>query len=399
MAGSSTKVSYEALCGESIDTSPSEEEKQHMKTPLFVRTLSPAEQTRIEAGLRSSEAFTLRRSQILLASSRGQSPATIAKSLGCATQTVRNAIHAFDEIGLNCLKQESSRPKTVQAQFDQAKCEELRAMLHKPPQVFGKTTSLWTLQLATEVCFEQGLTEQQVSIETIRQALKRLGVGWRRAKHWITSPDPEYIRKKQRRDALIALAQRCQWEIGYVDEVWCRLSQPHLHSWSEQDKPLRLQELSKEKDDPDPKALACYGMLSATSQQMFLRFVAGRPVSVVTIEFLQWLCEQVKNQGRHALLLIWDNASWHVSKRVRTWLQEHNQAVQQEACAEKVGVRIIPCWLPVKSPWLNRIEPKWVHGKRAIVEPARVLTAQELKQRVCDYFGCELLEPLTQEVS
>jgi transposase len=167
-----------------------------MKAPMYVRALSPAEQSGIEAGLRSSDAFTLRRSQILLASSREQRPKEIARNLGCATQTVRNAIHAFEHEGLDCLKQESSRPKTVQAQFDQARCEALRALLHQRPQVFGKTTGLWTLELAAEVSFEQGLTEKQVSIETIRQALKRLGVGWQRAKHWITSPDPEYVRKK-----------------------------------------------------------------------------------------------------------------------------------------------------------------------------------------------------------
>jgi transposase len=89
-----------------------------MKAPMYVRALSPVEQERIEAGLRSSDAFTLRRSQILLASSRGQRPSEIARNLGCATQTVRNAIHAFEQEGLVCLKQESSRPKTVQAQFD-----------------------------------------------------------------------------------------------------------------------------------------------------------------------------------------------------------------------------------------------------------------------------------------
>jgi transposase len=167
-----------------------------MKAPMYVRALSPAEQAGIEAGLRSSDAFTLRRSQILLASSRKQRPSEIARNLGCATQTVRNAIHAYAQEGLACLKQESSRPKTVHAQFDQARCEALRALLHQRPQIFGKTTSLWTLDLAAEVCFEQGLTVNQVSIETIRQALKRLGVGWQRAKHWITSPDPDYVRKK-----------------------------------------------------------------------------------------------------------------------------------------------------------------------------------------------------------
>lgn len=91
-------------------------------------------------------------------------------SLRCATQTVRNTIHAFEQKGLACLKQESSRPKTVQAQFDQAKCEALRALLHQGPRTFGKATSQWTLELAAQVSFEQGLTVSQVSIETIRQA-------------------------------------------------------------------------------------------------------------------------------------------------------------------------------------------------------------------------------------
>jgi transposase len=371
-----------------------------MKAPIYVRALSPVEQAGIEAGLRSSNAFTLRRSQILLASSREQRPKEIAHNLGCATQTIRNAIHAFEQKGLECLKQESSRPKTVQAQFDQARCEALRALLHQSPRTFGKTTSCWTLELASEVCVEQGLTGSQVSLETIRLALKKLGVGWQRAKHWITSPDPEYVRKKQRRDALIALAQRYGWEIGYLDEVWwSRVSQPNMHSWSDQDDPLRLQELAVDKNDPDPKALACYGMLSAESGRMHLRFVSGRPVSQVTTDFLEWLCEQVHAQGRRVLLLIWDNASWHVSKQVRIWLREHNQMVIQEARTGKPGVRIIPCWLPIKSPWLNRIEPKWIHGKRAIVEPARLLTAQELRQRVCDYFACEQVELLPQKVA
>jgi hypothetical protein len=80
-------------------------------------------------------------------------------------------------------------------------------------------------------------------------------------------------------------------------------------------------------------------------------------------------------------VLIWDNASWHVSKQVKTWLREHNQMVLHEAKNGRQGVRIIP----------------WVHGKRAIVEPARLLTAQELRQRVCDYFGCEQGELLLQE--
>src|SRR5215210_1787343 len=167
-----------------------------MKAPLYVRTLSEVEAQTLAAGLRSPSAFTMRRCQILLASSRGQRPSEIARNLGCATQTVRNVINAFHSQGVNCLKAGSRRPKTVQPIFNQEKAEALRAILHQTPRAFGKSTSVWTLALAAQVCLEEGVTEREVSIERIRMALKHLGVGWQRAKDWITSPDPEYTRKK-----------------------------------------------------------------------------------------------------------------------------------------------------------------------------------------------------------
>ncbi len=147
--------------------------------------------------MRSPDAFTLRRCQILLASERGENAYGIARSLGCNPQTVRNAIHEFNEGGLKeALRQKSRRPHTVHRAFDPEQAEILREMLHQKPTKFGKDTSLWTLDLAAEVSFEEGLTESRVSGETVRTTLERLGVRWERAKRWITSPDPEYARKK-----------------------------------------------------------------------------------------------------------------------------------------------------------------------------------------------------------
>jgi transposase len=139
----------------------------------------------------------MRRCQILLASARGESPPKIARSLGCASQTVRNAIRAFNERGPDALTAGSSRPKRVYAAFDQQSAEALRQMLHRSPREFGYETSLWTLEIAADVAFEEGLTEERVSGETIRATLSRLlRVRWMRAKRWITSPDPLYERKK-----------------------------------------------------------------------------------------------------------------------------------------------------------------------------------------------------------
>jgi transposase len=158
--------------------------------------LTDAERQALEAGLRSPAAFTLRRCQILLASARRQTVPQIATALGCGEQTVRNAIHAFERDGLAALTPGSSRPRTIRPAFDPAAAERLKAVLHRSPRDFGHPTSVWTLPLAAATAYDQGLTTTRVSGETVRQTLARLDVRWRRAKHWITSPDPAYARKK-----------------------------------------------------------------------------------------------------------------------------------------------------------------------------------------------------------
>lgn len=149
-----------------------------------------------------------------------------------------------------------------------------------------------------------------------------------------------------------------------------------------------------DKADPEPAALCCYGTLRADNGQMLLRFVQGQPVSATTTEYLSWLSEYLSAKGAKVLLLVWDNAPWHVSKCVRSWIVEHNQAARTAQRCGKAGLRILVFNLPVKSPWLNPIEPKWVHGKKAIVEPTRKLSAAEVRARVCGYFDCEPLESL-----
>jgi transposase len=169
-----------------------------MPAPLFVRALTAEERATLQAGRRATEAFTLRRSQIVLASAEGHTPRQIARHLGCGDQTVRNVLRAFAREGLGCLQQKSSRPKTTKPQLDDTTAEKLRELLHTPPRALGRARSTWTLVLVAEVCAERGLTPYQVSDETVRTALRRLGINWKRAKHWITSPDPAYERKKRR---------------------------------------------------------------------------------------------------------------------------------------------------------------------------------------------------------
>jgi len=192
---------------------------------------------------------------------------------------------------------------------------------------------------------------------------------------------------------LIALAEtRADWAVGFEDEVWwSRVAAPGCAAWTPADAPLRLVERTVPKGEP--KALACYGLLvrgqpatadsaAAPADELWLRFVDGRPVSAITTQFLAWAAAQAAARGLTTLVWVWDNASWHLSHQVRAALRSHNQAAHRTG-----GVRIVPCWLPIKSPWLNPIEPKWTHGKRRVVEPARLLTAAELEDRVYAALG------------
>jgi transposase len=168
-----------------------------MRPPVTVRELTDKERERLEAGLDAQEVYEVRRCQILLASARGERAPHIAEMLGCTDQTVRNVVREFEQEGLEaCLTRGSSRPHTIHRKVAEVADEQLQALLHQSPRTFGKPTSVWTLELAAEVSFAEGISAERVSGETIRQAICRLGVRWTRAKAWITSPDPEYARKK-----------------------------------------------------------------------------------------------------------------------------------------------------------------------------------------------------------
>jgi hypothetical protein len=262
--------------------------------------------------------------------------------------------------------------------------------LHQSPRTFGKPRSTWTLELVAEVWFERGITPRRLTGEAVRVNLERMGINWKRAKFWMTSPDPRYAEKKARRDRLIALAARHPDRVlGFEDEVWwSRLAQPRMHAWTD-GSPMRVQLLKADDDDPDPDAICCYGLLRNDTGRVTVRFVEDRPVGDITIQFLSWASETVATEGKKVLIVVWDEASWHRADTVSSWVRMHNDRAKQTG-----GVRLVICELPVASPWLNNIEPCWTHAKKAIMEPDRKLTAQEITSRVCEHFGCELLSYL-----
>jgi len=138
-----------------------------------------------------------------------------------------------------------------------------------------------------------------------------------------------------------------EWITGFCDECWwSRLALPTLSSWAEEDKPLHLIQQSVEKDDPEPKAISCYGLYLPEISDTWLRLVDGKPVSSITRRFLGWCAEKREALDKKVRGLIWDNGSWHISKEVRCWLGKHNREVEKSGD----GVRILSCLSPKQSP-------------------------------------------------
>jgi transposase len=307
-----------------------------MSRKEYVVTLTPDEREYllqlISAGKVS--AHTLTRARILLkadASPTGPDwdDPRIAEAIEVSVSTVGRVRQRFAKRGLEGSL--ARKPQDHPSRSPRLDGRRLQELARQSPRSFGKKRSTWTLQLLAETCSEIGIADGKVSHETVRRTLRRMGVKWRRAELWLTSPDPHYAQKKARRDRFIRLAgKHPEWVVGFLDEVWwSRLARPPLRAWSADD-PLKMHVLSRPEDDPDPVAICCYGLLRQDTDRVLLRFVEGRPVGDVTAQFLSWICEQLEAEGKSRLIVIWDAPSWHSGKPVSDWLAEHNRVVKRD---------------------------------------------------------------------
>ena len=162
-----------------------------------MRELTPEEQNTVQKGLRSSSAFTVRRCQIILSSAQGRTSSQIATQLHCSDQTVRNAIRVFEQEGVSSLKEKSHARHDQQSAFDEVGRDRLREMIRLSPRTLGHESSVWTLDTLAESCWQAGIVSRPVSGDNVGYVLRQMGISWRRAKHWIRSPDEHYAHRKK----------------------------------------------------------------------------------------------------------------------------------------------------------------------------------------------------------
>lgn len=164
---------------------------------LYVRELTEEEREALQNGLKSSDGLTVRRAQMLLMSANERLKVDeIGERVGCRGQAVREAIHAFHEEGVACLKHKSCARQDDQRAFDDAARERLQELIRLSPRVLGYENSLWTLELLAQASYAEGLTTHPVHPDTISETLHSLGIRWQRARKRINSPDTRYEDKK-----------------------------------------------------------------------------------------------------------------------------------------------------------------------------------------------------------
>ena len=314
---------------------------------IKVRTITSDESRALDQWQRSDDVVRYRRARILrLSEDRWRSPA-IAGALALHVETVRDVIQAFNEGGIPAIAPRSrsgGRPPSHGEEV--AKVAE--NLVHQgPPEEEGRAT--WTLHRLAEAIADRFEQIDTLSHEAVRRLLRARNIIYRQAKRWLTSPDPLYELHKSQRDRLLALARAAPDGVAiWLDQSWFVLWPYRFRAWARRDHPPRVAQRWKERVD----TTALYAALDDETQEAFLRWATGQPNSEETICYLEALMAHWTGQGKRFLVLFWDRAPWHTSRRTRGWIREYNSRAKSQGLT-----RLIVCLLPTRSPWLMPLEP------------------------------------------
>lgn len=343
---------------------------------IKVRPITAEESAVLDRWQRSDDVICYRRARILrLSRARWKCPA-IAEALALHAETVRDVIKAFNEGGIPAIIPEprsGGRPPGYTPEVAQVAEELVR---QEPPVEEGRAT--WTLQAlaANLAAVFDGL--DKVSHEAVRRLLIRRDIVYRKAKNWLTSPDPRYRLRQKRRNRLLAMARAVpDGAAVWLDQSWFVRWPYRFRAWAAKAAPLRVAQRWSEEVD----TTALYAALDDESQEPFLRWAEGQPNSQETVQFLEALMAHYASRGLRFVVLFWDKAPWHTSKCTRAWIRAYNQQAKREK-----RTRLIVCSLPTRSPWLMPLEPIFGWLKHQVLGGRLFETIAALQAVVERYF-------------
>jgi transposase len=154
--------------------------------------LSKKEEAAVEGLVRSGTHGERRRAQGILFWQRGQTQAEAAKLLGVEERSMRKWARRFRERGVEGLRRKRrcyERPK-----MSDEREKRLIEVVRQSPESVGMEGNGWNCRMLSR--WFADTFSVRLSDEWIRQTLLRHGLRFRRAKLKLTSPDPEYAKKK-----------------------------------------------------------------------------------------------------------------------------------------------------------------------------------------------------------
>jgi transposase len=343
---------------------------------IRVRSITAEESDILDHWQRCDDIVRYKRARILRLSETDWRCPAIAAVLALHVETVRWVVKTFNEGGIEAITPQPRSggrpPGYTQDVADVA--EDLARQ--KPPEEEGRAT--WTLHgLAKAIAARFGHIDT-MSHEAVRRLLKLHDIAYYQAKLWLTSPDPNYERGKRRRDRLLAMARAApDGTAVWLDQSWFSRWPYRFRAWAAKDTPLRVAQRWNEKVD----TTAMYAALDDKSQEAFLRWATGQPDSEETVDFLAALMAHCTQKGLRFIVLIWDKAPWHTSKRTRSWIRDYNRRAKEESLT-----RLIVCQLPTRSPWLMPLEPIFGWTKHQVLGDRLFQTVSELQAAVEQHF-------------
>jgi transposase len=343
---------------------------------LRVRVITAEESEILDRWQRGDDIVRYRRARVLRLSETDWRCPAIAQVLALHPETVRWVIKAFNEGGIEAITPQPRSggrpPGYTQEVADVA--EDLARQ--EPPEAADRAT--WTLHGLAKAIAARFEHIDTMSHEAVRRLLRLRDIVYYQAKQWLTSPDPHYERRKRRRDRLLVMARAARdGTVIWLDQSWFSRWPYRFRAWAAKDARLRVAQRWSEKVD----TTALYAALDDESQEAFLRWSTGQPDSEETVDFLEALMVHCTQNGLRFIVLIWDKASWHTSKRTQGWIRAYNRRAKEEA-----RTRLIVCQLPTRSPWLMPLEPIFGWTKHQVLGGRLFQTVAQLQAAVESYF-------------
>ena len=295
-----------------------------------------------------------RRANAVLLVLKGKTKSEVARLLQAGRSSVDRWSTWYEVGGVDGLKTKGvGRPRR---QPKSLICGVLKILLDYTPRTFGFQRSRWSSELFSLLLNK--LCKVKVHSSTIRKWLPEIGVVWRRAAPTLYIQDPE---KDVKLAAIRAALENCSADdpVFYQDEVDIHLNPKIGADWGYRGKQRKVATPGQNK-----KHFLAGALHSQTGQISYVK--GNRKTTDLFLELLK----KLKRQYRRAktITLIVDNYIIHKSKKAQKWLSEN----------EKFKL----LFLPVYSPWHNKIEKLWHALHETITRNHQCKNMDELLEQV-----------------